>query len=474
MKICLIYPPDDHMIRTNVPAVVDDVTGCYPPLGVLYVAGAIEAAGEHSVVVIDCVAEGLSGAELEGRLGTIRPDVVGIEVLTFSLLDAWRTARLVKRVDPAAKVVMGGPHVNLFPEETVLLDGVDYVLGGESESNINPFLDALAGDTPMDCVPGVVFRGAGGAVMHGPPTPLIEDLDKLPLPARGLLKNALYGSVLGSGGRLTTIMSSRGCPARCIFCDRPHLGKRFRYRSAANVVGEMQSCMEQFGVDEFFFYDDTFTINKERVFDICRILEERKIDCFWDIRARISTVDREMLESLWAAGCKRIHFGVESGNREVLRIMRKGVDLDRARDVFKWCRQIGIESLAYFMIGSPGEGHAEVRDTIDYALSIDCDYVHVAVTTPFPGTELYRMGLEQGLYKTDYWREFAAAPDPEFVPELWEEQLSRDELVKYVFKLYGKFYRRPLYVLRRLLRVRSPRELAVKARAGIRLLSRRS
>jgi radical SAM superfamily enzyme YgiQ (UPF0313 family) len=307
-------------------------------------------------------------------------------------------------------------------------------------------------------------------VLFGPPNPLIDDLDSLPMPARHLLDNSLYSSVLGSGRYLTTIMSSRGCPARCIFCDRPHLGKRFRARSAESVVAELGACVEQFGIDEFFFYDDTFTIDRQRVFDICEAVLARGVNCFWDIRARISTVDRPMLEVLYAAGCRRIHFGVESGNAGVLKTMRKGVDLDRAREVFNWCRRIGIESLAYFMIGSPGESHAEVRDTIDYALSIDCDYVHVAVTTPFPGTELYRMGMERGLYKTDYWAEFAANPGTGFVPELWEENLTRDEMVDYMFELYRRFYRRPGYILRRLLKLRSFAEFKRKASAGIRLL----
>ena len=467
MRICLIYPPAEHMIRTNVPSVVDDVSGCYPPLGLLYVAGAIEAGGRHEVALVDCVAEGLDDSALEARLRAVAPDVVGVEALTFSIIDAWRVAGLAKRVDSAIKVVMGGPHANLFPEETVGLDGVDFVLLGESESNINPFLDALTDGVGLERVPGIVGRDAAGGIIKGPPNPLIEDLDRIPMPARHLLKPDLYRSVLGRGRRLTTIMSSRGCPARCIFCDRPHLGKLFRSRSAENVVAEMQMCRDRFGIDEFFFYDDTFTIDRQRVFDVCRVVQQRGMRVYWDIRARISTVDREMLEVLHAAGCLRIHFGIESGSPSVLKTMRKGLDLDKARRVFGWCREIGMESLAYFMIGSPGERESEIKETIDYALSIKCDYVHVAVTTPFPGTELYRMGLDSGVLATDYWREFARNPVPGFVPELWEEHFSRDELIGMMFDLYGRFYKRPRYLLRRLARLRSPAELMVKGRAAV-------
>lgn len=397
MKLCLIYPPTDHMIRTNVPSVVDSVTGCYPPLGLLYVAGAVESAGHHAVTAIDCVAEQLAPDDVAARVAAEAPDVVGIQVLTFSVVDAVLTVSAIRVRCPAVRIVMGGPHANLYPAETLQLDGVDYVLLGEGEQNINPFLD-------------------------------------------------------------------------CIFCDRPHLGKRFRARSAAHIVAEMRECRERFGIDEFFFYDDTFTIDRQRVFDICEAIRAAGMRSFWDIRARISTVDRDMLEALHGAGCHRIHFGIESGNADVLRVMRKGVNLDRARDVFRWCREIGIETLAYFMYGFPGEGPAEIADTARYALSIECDYVHVAVTTPFPGTELYRMGLERGLYDHDYWAEFARRPRQDFVPRLWDENLSRDALIEAMLNLYRRFYRRPSYILRRLARLRSPRELWIKARAGLQLL----
>jgi radical SAM superfamily enzyme YgiQ (UPF0313 family) len=453
--------------------VVDEVTGLYPPLGLLYVAGAIERCGRHGVGVVDAVAEGLDAAGVQRRVRQMRPDVVGIQALTFTLVDALEAAEAAKRAAPAARVVMGGPHANLFPEETLAFPAVDFLLLGEGESNIAGFLDEAQEGGPTAGVPGIVLRGQdGGGAAFGPPNPLIEDLDALPMPARHLLDNARYASVLGKGKRLTTIMSSRGCPARCVFCDRPHLGKRFRARSAESVAEEMERCLRDLGVDEFFFYDDTFTIDGRRVFAVCEEVRRRGLKVSWDIRARVSSVDREMLRALRDAGCARIHFGIESGNERVLKTIRKGVDLEGARQVFAWCRELGIESLAYFMFGFPGEGPAEAEDTVRYALSLRCDYVHVAATTPFPGTELYRMGMESGLYRGDPWREFARRPSPDFVPPLWEESLSRDQLSGFVRRLYRGFYGRPGYVLRQAMRVRSVPELRRKARAGARLLLR--
>ena len=169
---------------------------------------------------------------------------------------------------------------------------------------------------------------------------------------------------------------------------------------------------------------------------------------------------------------RRIHFGIESGNEQVLRLIRKGVDLQRAREVLTWCRAIGIETHAYFMVGFPGEGHAEAQDTIRYALALDCDYVHVAVTTPFPGTELYRLGLETGVFKQDYWRDFARNPTADFVPAVWEDKLTREQMIGYMMTLYRKFYMRPRVLARHFSRLRSLREFRAKAGAGFRLLLR--
>lgn len=469
MRLLLLYPPTAHMIRTNVPRAVEETTGCYPPLGLLYVAAAVEREGRHEVVVTDTVAEGLREEQIRRQIRDVRPDVVGIQALTFTLMDVRAVARLCKEEYPQLPVVLGGPHPHLFPELTLTWPEVDHVLLGEGENNIVPFLDTLSARGDLTRVPGWVGRAADGGIARGPPNPLVENLDVLPIPARHLVNPTRYRSVLGRGQRLTTIISSRGCPARCLFCARPHLGKRFRARSASSVVSEMELCQERFGVDEFFFYDDTFTIDRERVLEICREVRRRHLSAFWDIRARVSDVDREMLDALRSAGCVRIHFGIESGNEQVLRTIRKGISLDEARQVLRWSREAGLETLAYFMIGFPGEGPTEVQDTIAYALSLDCDYVHVSVTTPFPGTELYRLGLERGVYPHDVWAEYARNPTPDFVPPVWEERFAREELIRYAQELYRRFYFRPRYVWNRLRRIHSCRELCAKAAAGIRL-----
>ena len=298
--------------------------------------------------------------------------------------------------------------------------------------------------------------------------PLEDDLDRLPFPARHLTPYPKYSSVIARRAPITTMFTSRGCPYQCIFCDRPHLGKKFRARSAKNVVDEMEACVE-LGIREFLVYDDTFTIQRQRVLDVCDEITRRKLDIGWDIRARVNTVDEEMLRRLRQAHCERIHYGVEAGTDRVLKVLQKGITLEQARQAFRATKRAGISTLAYFMIGAPTETREEILQTIAFARSLDPDFVHITIVTPFPGTRLYFMGLEQGRFTHDFWREFAANPTTDFQPQYWEEHLTRDELQELVTHAYKSFYERPGYILRRLAQVRSVGELARKARAGVKV-----
>lgn len=469
MKILLIYPPEFNMIRTNVPSVVDEETGSYPPIGLLYVASYVLENTGHKVDVLDTQAEKLSYDQIEERIRKTSPDVVGIQTLTFTLCDSILTAKRVKKVNPDIRVVLGGPHVFLYPEETLKIPEVDYIVLGEGEKYFADLLECVEKEKSPSGLEGVGFIQNGEPVLQFP-RQFVQDLDSLPHPRRELLPVKNYGSILARGSVVTTLISSRGCPFQCIFCDRPHLGKTFRYRSARNVVDEMKKCRD-LGINEIIFYDDTMTIKRERVMEICRLLKEEKVDVMWDVRAHINTMDEEMLREMRSAGCIRIHYGIESGNPKIVKTLRKNIDLDHAKDIFQATRKAGIQTLGYFILGNPGETEKEIRDTIDYSLKLDADYVHISVMTPFPGTRLYRMGLEEGILTNDYWREYARNPSPDFVPMVWEENFSAEELYDWVIKAYKAFYKRPGYLIRSLFRIRSFHEFRKKARAGIRLIT---
>ena len=469
MKVLLIQPPEFNMITTNVPSVVDEETGAYPPLGLLYVAAFLEQQTDHTVEILDAILDGLDYDGLEAEIRRRKPDVVGIQAMTFTLIDATLAAKVVKSIDPSIPVMFGGPHVYIYPNETLQIPQVDYIVIGEGEVTTADLVNALAEGRDMATVNGIGYK-QDGQIKLTPSVALNQDLDALPMPARHLVPQDRYYSVLARETPITTMMSSRGCPMQCIFCDRPHLGKQFRYRSPQSVVDEMEAC-ERMGIKEIFIYDDTFTIRRDRVMEICRLYRERGLTIKWDSRAHINTITEPMLDAMAASGVTRLHYGVEAGTEEITKVLKKGIDLNRTREVFRESKKRGITTLGYFMIGNPGETKEQAIETIEFARRLDADFIHLSVATPFPATELYRMAFKVGLYQNDYWREFSRNPSPDFRPKLWTEVMSEEELINLMQWGYQRFYMRGGYIMKRVLELRNWNEFVRKARAGIRLLA---
>lgn len=468
-RILLIYPPDDHIISTNIPEVIRQGMGSFPPLGLMYLAAAAEKYTAWETSIFDAQTTVGGYASMERRILDFLPDVVGIQVYTFSLIDAYETARIVRRILPDSKIIMGGPHVNIYPAQTLNSGLTDYVCTGEGEHSLPELLKRIESGADPGGISGIWYKKSDGSVVSGGPPEPINDLDKLPFPARKLLPVHDYKSVF-SRGNFTTMMSSRGCPYRCIYCERPQMGKKFRPRTPANIADEMEECIENFSIKTFFFYDDTFNIDRQRVVDFCRELKKRGIKAAWDIRARIDRMDPELLDELSSAGCERIHYGIESGSQEILDNMRKDINLDDARNVVKATKKAGIETLCYFMLGNPGEKAGHIKRTVDFACSLDADYAHISVTIPFPGTPLYTMGLEKKIFDADYWFEFAKNPREDFVPRVWEENFTRDELINHMNSAYRRFYFRPAYMLKSLFKIKTPAEFFKKASGGLSML----
>ncbi len=471
MKVLLVNPPRYNEIFGNNPVIIEEERGYNPPLGLLYLAGYLEAHSSHEVGVIDSQVEELTYDGLKSRIAAFAPDVVGLTAMTMTLIDVLKTARAVKEARPGAVVVLGGPHVHLFPEETINLEDVHFLVLGEGEEAFKDLLDSIDDRRKLRAVPGLVFRENGRTVNTGA-RPAIEDLDSLPFPARHLVPFKKYSSILARGDCVTTVFTSRGCPFKCTFCDRPHLGKRFRARSPKNVVDELEQCVRM-GISEFLVYDDTFTVDRARVTEICDEIIRRGLDIAFDIRARVDTVDDAMLARLKAAGCAGIHYGVEAGTEKILEVLNKGIGISAAEEVFRLTRKHGIPVLAYFMIGSPTETREDILETFRVMKALRPDYVHLTVLTPFPGTEIYRRGLESGVIEKDVWRLFAADPTPDFEPPHWGEFFTREQLNELLAQGYRRFYLRPTYILRRLAALRSWGEFKRKAKAGLKVLRMR-
>jgi len=472
MKVLLVAPPGTETIKSDLIHLIHEERGINPPIGLLYVATSIKENSNHKVEVLDASVDKLSLKQIGEEIKKFNPDIVGMTLSTFSLLECIRIARLAKEINPKTKVMVGGIHVYIFPRETIELGCFDYGVLGEAEHSIITILDKIEKNESLSDIKGVVCKENGNIIETGPPE-LLTDLDSIPFPDRTLLPYKRYNSIIAKANPINIMITSRGCPCKCIFCDRPHLGKHFRVRSADNVADEFEECYK-LGIKEILVYDDTFTINQRRVIDICKKIIERNIKIYWGIRARVDTVSEEMLELLKKAGCVRINYGVESGDPEVLKGLNKGITLEQAEKAFSLTRKYGIDALAYFMIGCPGDTQKTIEATRKFAEKIKPSYVHFTILMPFPSTKVYADALEKGFIKKDVWREFAKNPVSDFEIPVYEENFKRHELVKLLGKCNKGFYFRPSYILREIFKKRTPAQFYREARAALKLLIKRN
>lgn len=468
MKVLLINPPLINMIMHNFPPPLEKMGVSYPPLGLLYVASYALKYTEHEISFLDTQVEKIGYEELERRINKLQPEVAGIYAPTFLLVDVLNTARVVKKLNKEIHVCLGGPHPILFPRETLDLPDVDSIIIGEGEMAFAELINNLSnGKRDLKKIKGIGFKDGSGKLFFTEPMKELDDLDVLPFPARELAPYNKYYDWMGNRSVATTMITSRGCPYRCIFCWRAG-GSYFRARSPQNIISEIEKCIEM-GIKEFFIFDDLFTFDRKRVLNICDEIINRRLKINWSFRARINTVDLEMLKKLKKAGCNRIQYGVEAGTDEILKVLRKGITIKQVENIFKMTKEVGITTYADFMIGSPKETDYHINRTIEFAEKLNPDFPEFTITTPYPETELYEMGIREGIIDAERWKRFAEKPTKDFVPQFWEENFSREELIKWLNTAYKKFYIRPSYLLKRLLEVKTLEEFFRKAGIGLRI-----
>ena len=470
MNILLINPPTENLVRTFAPDSLTEEMGFYPPMGLLYIAASAKKihGDRFHIEVLDTQVERMGYSQIEKTIAQKRPDIVGISCMTFLLLDALKVARIVKKVNPQSHIVFGGTHPTIYPKEMVSQPEVDSIVVGEGEYAFSELLDALANGRGLSGIKGVGFK-QNGTIVINPRREFIQDLDNLPFPDRDLVPGRKYYNLLGKGKQfMTSLLTSRGCPFNCTFCTKKD-GRVCRMRSPENVVREIEECTSK-GITDFDIIDDTFTLNRKRVLAIADLIIDKKLKITMDLRSRVDTVDQELLDRVAQAGCNRIRFGVESGDIEVLKNLKKGITLEQVRNAFKMAKKAGIVTFAYFMLGSPGETEKEIKSSIALAKELNPDFAQFLITTPFPATELYESGREKGILKGDFWREFSVYPHGDFSPQWWTENFSPRELEKWQRKAHLSYYYRPKYVWSQLRQVKSFIEFARKAKTAVRLL----
>jgi anaerobic magnesium-protoporphyrin IX monomethyl ester cyclase len=464
MKVALVYPSVVLENNWATLKVENEQQGVVPPLSLAYVGAILEKAG-HEAIIIDVNAEKLSFDDVEDTLRTFSPDLLGLTVTTYGFPQTLTYIRKLKQAT-GLKILVGGWHLSLYPSETMSHPEIDYAVIGEADPSLPMLMDSIDRRAPLHGIPGIAYRTESGDIRVNPPLQEVSGADDLPWPARHLLKNEAYHNILSRRKNFTAIISAFGCPFRCAFCDQNT--KEFRQRSAKDFVDEIDIANRKYGIRDIDVHDSSFTVNRKRVIEITDDLKRRQLDVQFTVRTRVDCVDRDILRRLKDAGCTTIMYGIESGDPEILSILRKGVDLKKIREVVTWTRRCGIKSLGFFMIGSPGETIETARKTIHFAKTLDLDYVRFSRVTPLPNTEIYRMYMQD--YGRDYWAEHTLDPDSAGSLPLVRTDITEAMAYDLIKQAYISYYFRPRQLLRRIVGVRSLLEFRSLSIAAIELL----
>jgi len=436
-------------------------------MGLALIAAVLEKEG-HQVTVVDANVLGLQPEEIVYRVTDA--DVVGLTAMTPTVNTAASIAHYIKQANSNSTVILGGAHAILLPEETLAtIPEVDVIVRGEGEETIIDLLRALEHKQPLSKIQGISYR-QDGKVISTDARSAIVDLDSLPflayhlLPMRGYRPHPPHGRALP----FAAIITSRGCPYRCSYCSKPVFGDNYRGQSSKRVVDEIAYHKRKFGIKEFAFYDDVFTLDKQRAYAIADEIIERGLKIDWTCETRVNLVDKELLRYLKQAGCYSIAYGIESGSQEIVNTLNKDITLEQAEEAVSLSREVGLQTIGYFMIGSPGESPETIRQTIQFAKNLKLDFAQFSITIPLPGAKLYKLYIDGRKGESIPWESFVYADFKKSITPIFESnQLNKDDIQKWIKRAYKEFYLRPSYIWQRIRHTTSMGDL----RVGIKGLS---
>ena len=392
------------LVESGVAAPERFVYQCYPPHGLMYLASFLRSRHpNHELKLLDLMALRAGDAAVDEPLRAFAPDLVAIHAMSFQASCMRRIAARVKAWNPRCPVAVGGPHPSAAPEETIADPHLDLAAIGEGEETFVELVERLEAGRELAGIPATVAR-SGGAIVRGPERDFLPDLDQLPFPAWDLIDLPAYFTdvMLNQNDitcrrEVTTIFTSRACPFHCVFCHNL-FGKKFRPRSADNVLAEMETLVRDHGIRELHIIDDCFNCDTERALAIMTGIRQRGLDlCLaFPNGLRGDRLPDPLLDAMKAAGVYKINFGIESGSARVQKMIRKGLSLDAVRDGIRRAAGRGIFTHGFFMLGFPGETRAEMEETIDFARATDLHTAGFALLSPFPGTEVHKMAAAAG------------------------------------------------------------------------------
>jgi len=391
MSCCLMQT---RVLFINTPFPFDEHP--VPPLGLAYIAAALENEGAD-VQVLDLLVAQYTPRALKRKLKEYQPHFVAATCSTLNYHIASRILRVCKNHDPGLTTLIGGPHVSFTAADVIAqAPWIDIVVRGEGEHTLVDLLNALAGGRDLSSVPGIAYRRNGEAALT-PPRPLIKELDRLPLPARHLLPLSKYRALKAP----CTVITSRGCPFGCIFCSAPKMfGRGVRFRDPEAVVDEIEMINREFGFRQINIVDDTFTVKDRHVQGICEGLMDRGLNIQWSVYSRVDTVSPRLLRLMKRSGCSWVCFGLESGSQKILENIKKRITVAQSRQAVKMAKEAGMEVMVSFLLGLPGENGRTARQSVSLADELRREfgvYYGFHILAPMPGTEVREKANEYGI-----------------------------------------------------------------------------
>lgn len=396
-----------------------------PPMGLAYLGAVLEQDGIE-VKIVDCLLEGwhnrveaeegilrigLSFDEIGSIIDDYGPDVVGVNNLFTKQRDnAHGIYAIAKKINREVVTIAGGAHPTAMPELALSDQNLDYAVLGEGEETLIDLIKVIEGREGRHVLDGVGHK-EGGNIKIIPKTKFIEDLDSLPFPARHLLNMEKYFGLKASHGerryhRFSPIITSRGCAAKCTFCTAYKVwGRKFRTRSAGNVIAELKHIKEKYGIEEIMFEDDNVTLNPQRAYEIFDRMIEEKLNIKWDTPNGVAawTLNEKLIDKMKESGCYKINFALESGSQYVLNnIIKKPLNLEKVKPLVKYAANSGLDVGIFLVMGMPGETEEQMWESFHLAKELGIFSPHISIATPYPGSELYDICKEKNYLRKDF------------------------------------------------------------------------